>query len=62
MADETSVSVTLDAIECGCVLDALSDERNQCLREGKSTDTVNELIVKVANARARKSRGSREER
>jgi hypothetical protein len=62
MSAEATVTVTLDRYERGAVLAALADERNHLIEEGRSTDTVNEVIVKVAHAPAKKRRGRDEAR
>jgi hypothetical protein len=62
MADEATITVELDRYQRGAVLTALSDERNLLIEEGRSTDTVNEVIVKVAHAEPRKRRGRDEAR
>lgn len=61
MADKT-ILLEFDQCERGAVLHALSDERNELIREGRPTDTVNELIVKIACAPQRKRRGRDEAR
>jgi len=62
MSDEATVVVELDRIERGAVLAALATERNQLIEEGRSTDTLNEVIIKVAEAPSKKRRGRDEER
>ena len=39
--------VALDEYEHGIVIDSLNEKRNDLRSEGKSTDAVDELIVKV---------------
>jgi hypothetical protein len=62
MGAEATVVVELDRYERGAVLAALSDERNQLIAEGRPTDTVNDAIIKVAHAPAKKRRGRDEAR
>ena len=62
MPDDATVVVELDRYERGAVLSALADERNQLIQEGRSTDTVNDAIIKVAHARPSKRRGRDEAR
>jgi hypothetical protein len=62
MSDEATVVVELDRFERGAVLTALNDERTQLLEQGRPTDTVNEAIVKVALAPAKKRRDRHEAR
>jgi hypothetical protein len=57
MPGDTTVIVELDRYERGAVLAALSDERNQLISEGHPTDTVNDVIIKVAHAPVKKRRG-----
>lgn len=46
--------VALDDYEHGIVIDSLNEKRNDLRTEGKSTDAVDELIVKVGHAPKRK--------
>jgi hypothetical protein len=62
MSDETTVTIELDRYQRGAVLTALSDERNLLIEEGRSTDTINEVLIKVAHAEPRKRRGRDEAR
>jgi hypothetical protein len=56
MAGEATVTVELDRFERKAVLMALADKRNQLIEESRPTDTVNEAIIKVAYAPAKKQR------
>jgi hypothetical protein len=60
--DDATAKLELDRIECGAALESFTETRNRLIREGRSTDTINELIVKVAHAPVRRRRGVREER
>jgi len=62
MPDDATVVVELDRIERGAVLAALTSERNQLIEKGKPTDTVNDVIIKVAHAPQKKRRGRDEGR
>jgi hypothetical protein len=62
MPDDATVTVELDRCERGAVLSALADERNQRIAQGRPTDAINEVIVKVAYAPAKKRRGRDEAR
>jgi hypothetical protein len=62
MPDDGCVVVELDRCERGAVLSALTDERNQRISEGKPTDAINEVIVKVAYAPAKRRRSRDEAR
>lgn len=42
--------VALDEYEHGIVIDSLNEKRNDLMTEGKATDAVDELIVKVGHA------------
>ena len=46
--------VALDDYEHGIVIDSLNEKRNDLRTEGKSTDAVDELIVKVGHPPKRK--------
>lgn len=46
--------IALDDYEHGIVIDSLNEKRNDLRNEGKSTDAVDELIVKVGHAPKRK--------
>ena len=42
--------VDLDDYEHGIVLRSLNDERTKLMEEGKTSDAVDELLIKVGNA------------
>ena len=46
--------VALDDYEHGIVIDSLNEKRNDLISEGKTTDAVDELIVKVGHAPKKK--------
>ncbi len=46
--------IALDDYEHGIVIDSLNEKRNDLLEAGKTTDAVDELIVKVGTAPKRK--------
>ena len=59
---DTCVVVELDSCQRGAVLTALTDERNELIKQGRPTDTVSEAILKVAQAPPKKRRSSHEAR
>lgn len=48
--------VALDDYEHGIVIDSLNEKRKDLMNEGKTTDAVDELIVKVGHAPKKKFR------
>ena len=46
----------LDKYQEGAVYTALNDLRNKQLLEGKSTDTVDEILLKIIDAPTRKAK------
>ena len=46
--------VALDEYEHGIVIDSLNEKRNDLRSEGKSTDAVDDLIIKIGHAPRRK--------
>ena len=48
--------VALDDYEHGIVIDSLNEKRKDLISEGKTTDAVDELIVKVGHAPKKKFR------
>ena len=46
--------VALDDYEHGIVIDSLNEKRKDLMNEGKTTDAVDELIVKVGHAPKKK--------
>ena len=51
---EEQVFVALDDYEHGVVIRSLNDERNSLMEKGKTTDAVDELIVKIGTAPKKK--------
>lgn len=51
---EKKYQVTLDDYEHGIVIRSLNDERNDLISQGKSTDAVDDVIVKIGNAPQKK--------
>ena len=51
---EEQVFVALDDYEHGVVIRSLNDERNSVMEKGKTTDAVDELIVKIGTAPKKK--------
>ena len=48
--------VALDEYEHGILIDSLNEKRKDLMSEGKTTDAVDELIVKVGHAPQKKFR------
>ena len=46
--------VALDEYEYGILIDSLNEKRKDLMNEGKTTDAVDELIVKVGHAPQKK--------
>ena len=46
--------VALDDYEHGILIDSLNEKRKDLMNEGKTTDAVDELIVKVGHAPQKK--------
>ena len=46
--------ISLNDYEHGIVIDSLNEKRNDLISEGKTTDAVDELIVKVGHAPKKK--------
>lgn len=46
--------VALDQYEHGILIDSLNEKRKDLMSEGKTTDAVDELIVKVGHAPQKK--------
>jgi hypothetical protein len=63
MPAEAKVLVELDRYERGAVLKSLADERNDLIRAGRPTDTLDDAIRKVAAAQPKRRRlmGGRDE-
>lgn len=53
---ETQFYVALDDYEHGIVIDSLNEKRKDLKSEGKTTDAVDELIVKIGYAPQKKFR------
>ena len=63
MAKEERRILTLDKFEHGVVINALNEMRNDLIGEERSTDLVDEVLLKAIDAPTRKVRGKgREER
>lgn len=50
MPKEKQYFVALDDYEHGVVIRSLNDEKNDLREQGKPTDAVDDLIVKIGNA------------
>ena len=44
---EGRVTLELDKYECGVIFHSLKDKRNQMLKEERSTDAVDDVLLKV---------------
>lgn len=56
MSGEEKV-LTLDPEEHGLLVNGLNHFRNECLREGKPTEDVEDLLLKAIDAPPKKKRG-----
>ena len=61
MESDTTV-LELSRHEHGVLFNTLNDERNQLIAEGRSTDALDEVLIKVAEAPSKKRRGRDEAR
>lgn len=41
------ITLELDKYECGVIFHSLKDKRNQMIQEGKPTDAVDDVLLKV---------------
>lgn len=46
--------IVFDEYERGIIINALNDKRNALTKEGRYIDAVNEVLVKVINAKLKK--------
>ena len=53
---ERQYFVALDDYEHGVVIRSLNDKKTELRSEGKSTDAVDDLIIKIGNAPCKKFR------
>ena len=54
MVKEEKYYVALDEYEHGVVIRSLNDEKTDLKNQGKSTDAVDDLIIKIGHAPRRK--------
>ena len=54
---EEKLYIKLDGYEQSILVRALNDLRNSLLENARSTDAVDELIIKTANAKRKTARG-----
>ena len=54
MEKEKLYHIALDDYEHGVVIRSLNDEKTKLMEEGKSADAVDDLLVKVGNAKLKK--------
>ena len=62
MGTEEKRVLTLDKYEHGVVVNALNEMRNDLLEEQRSTDIVDEVLLKAIDAPTKKVRGRDEAR
>lgn len=62
MGKEDKRVLTLDKYEHGVVVNALNEMRNDLLEERRSTDIVDEVLLKAIEAPTKKMRGRDEAR
>lgn len=62
MGKEDKRVLTLDKYEHGVVVNALNEMRNDLLEEQRSTDIVDEVLLKAIDAPTKKVRGRDEAR
>ena len=62
MGKEEKRVLTLDKYEHGVVVNALNEMRNDLLEEQRSTDIVDEVLLKASDAPTKKVRGRDEAR
>ena len=62
MGKEEKRILTLDKYEHGVVVNALNEMRNDLLEEQRSTDIVDEVLLKAIDAPTKKMRGRDEAR
>ena len=46
--------IVFDEYERGIIINALNDKRNALIREGRYTDAVDEVLLKVINAKKKR--------
>ena len=54
MVKEKLYPIALDDYEHGIVIRSLNDEKTDLMQQGKSTDAVDDLLIKVGNAPQKK--------
>ena len=54
MEKEKLYHVALDDYEHGIIIRSLNDEKTDLMEQGKSTDAVDDLLIKVGNAPQKK--------
>ena len=62
MAKEELYHIALEDYEHGIVIRSLNDEKTDLMNEGKSTDAVDDLIIKVGTAPKKKFKVIEKER
>ena len=46
--------IVFDEYERGIIINALNDKRNALIKEGRYTDAVDEVLLKIINARQKR--------
>ena len=59
---EEKTIVKMDDVDFGVVVTSLTEMRNGLMREHKPTQTIDEVILKIAGAKKRKERDNGEAR
>ena len=54
MVKEKLYHIALDDYEHGIVIRSLNDEKTDLMQQGKSTDAVDDLLIKLGNAPQKK--------
>ena len=62
MDNDNTMVVELDRYEHGVLINTLNDERNQLIAEGRSTEALDDVFIKVVGATSKKRRGRDEAR
>ena len=52
-------TIELDKYESGIIFHSLNEKRNQMLKEGRATDAVDDILLKVIDLMERPEKGKR---
>ena len=50
MRKELFKVIEMDKFEYGLIINALNELRNQCIKEGKTTEFIDEVLIKIFDA------------